>query len=299
MGHVAIVTPSFRGDLERCELLAEGTARFASREHRHVVIVPRRDLAIFRERVGRFGAAVLPEEELLPPLVPVPGSRKWRMTLRGWPVRGWIVQQVVKLAYACHSSADAVLCADSDTCVVRPFDAALTLLPGDRVRLFAEPDNGDGPMHREAYRRARALLALRPKEYTGLGFVGNFISWSPDAARALARRLEETSGDEWRSLLLRQRLLSEYTLYGLFVLDVAGLEATRHLADARKVVTEHWTHDVLSDEALVRFLGSLGERHVAVHVQSKTRYSFDVYARAVRRLWDAAGPGASPAQRAS
>jgi hypothetical protein len=296
MGHIAIVTPSYLHDLGRCELLAEAAARFASAEHRHVVIVPHRDLPVFRERVGRFGAAVLAEEELLPSwLVPVPGSRKWRVTPRGWPVRGWIVQQVVKIAYASHSTADAVLFADSDTCIVRPFDASMNLRPGGRVRFFAEPNNGHSPMHYQWHRRAGRLLGVALKEYSGHGFIGNFIPWVPDAARGLVRRLEETNGQEWRSLLLHERTLSEYVLYGIFVEEVAGLEAVHHVADAQKRVLEYWTQDTLSDEALLRFVQGLGPDEVAIHIQSKTRYSFDVYASAVRRLWESS----SPARRAS
>lgn len=56
----------------------------------------------------------------------------------------------------------------------------------------------------------------------------------------------------------------------------------------RKPVIEYWDTDQLSDEQLLRFVGTLGERDVAIHIQSKARYSFDVYARAVRALWQSA-----------
>jgi hypothetical protein len=286
MPHIAIVTPSFRPDLERCELLAEGIARFASKAHRHVIIVPRRDAALFRDRMDRHGAVVLPEEELLPSwLLRVPFSRKWQLSPRGWPVRGWIRQQVIKIAYACLSTADAVVFADSDTCIVRPFDVGMVLRPGGRVRLFADPADGDTPVHHEWYRRAGRLLGIPAKEYYGLGFVGNLVSWVPDDARAMVRRLEEVNGGDWRWLLLHQRTISEYVLYGVFVQEVLGFEAARQVPEPEKPVIEYWKNDRLSDETLLRFVETLRPEHVAVHVQSKASYSFEVYARAVRSVW--------------
>jgi hypothetical protein len=291
MPHIAIVTPSFLPDLDRCELLAEGVARFASKAHRHVVIVPRRDWAPFQDRMARHGAVVLPEEELLPSwLLRVPFSRKWQLSPRGWPVRGWIRQQVIKIAYACLSTADAVVFADSDTCLVRKFDEGMVLRSGGRVRLFADPADGDTPVHHEWYRRAGRLLGIPAKDYYGLGFVGNLVSWVPDAARAMVRHLEDVNSRDWRWLLLHQRTISEYVLYGVFVQEVLGFEAARHVPEPEKPIIEYWKDDRLSDASLLRFVETLRPEHVAVHIQSKARYSFDVYARAVRSVWASGSP---------
>ena len=209
MPNIVILTPSFRPDLGRCELLAEGVARFASPEFQHVVIVPRRDRAAFQERLAPHGCVVLPEEELLPSwLVPLPFTRKWQVTPRGWPVRGWIRQQVIKISYACFSTADALVFADSDTCFVKPFEADLVLRADGRVRLLSEPGAGDTPMHHEWYRRAARLLGLPVKDYYGRGFIGNLVPWVPEHARSLAQRLEEVNGRRWRTVLLHQKTVA-------------------------------------------------------------------------------------------
>jgi len=289
MPHLAIVTPSFRPDLERCELLAESVERFAATDFRHVVIVPRADLHLFRERVGCFGATVLSEEELLPSwLLRVPLQRRWQLTPRGYPVRGWVRQQVIKIGFAALSTADALLFADSDTCLVRPIGPDLVLRPGGAIRLFADPEDGNLPTHHAWYRGACRLLGLTPEDYTGFGFIGNLVPWAPEVARGLTRRLEEVNGRSWRWVLLHQRTLSEYVLYGIFVQKVLGFEKARTIPDGSKLVLEYWRVDELSDERLRAFVAELTPDQLAVHIQSKARYSFKVFAAAVRAVWQTA-----------
>ncbi|HTP24421.1 MAG TPA: DUF6492 family protein [Anaeromyxobacteraceae bacterium] len=291
MPHVAIVTPSFLPDLERCELLAEGVARFASPEHRHVVIVPRADLPAFRERIERHGAMVIPEEDLLPSwLLRLPLTRKWQLTPRGWPVRGWIRQQVVKIAFGCLSTADVLLFVDSDTCVVRPFDASLMLRADGRVKLLADGE-GNTPRHRPWYHRAGRLLGIPVKDYYGHGFIGNLVPWVPEHVRGMVRRIEEVSGGDWKTLLLHQKTISEYVLYGVYVEEVLGLEASRHVAEATRPVIEYWEGNDLSNERLLEFVGTLASDQIAIHVQSKVPYSFEFLARTVRGLWEQAEAG--------
>jgi hypothetical protein len=287
MPSITIVTPSFRDDLDRCELLADGVARFASGDFRHIVIVPRRDLADFQGRLGRYGVAGVPEEELLPSwLLPVPFSHKWQLTPRGWPVRGWMRQQVIKIAYASLSTADAVVFADSDVCFVKPFDSSLVLSDDGRVRLLSEPGEGDTPMHHDWYRRGYRLLGLPVSDYSGHGFIGNIVPWVPEHVRSMVRRIEAVSGSDWRRKLLYQKTLSEYVLYGLFVEEVLGLQASRHfVSDKARPVHEYWNQDELSDDRLLAFVRTMNPEQLAIHIQSKATYSFDRYARAVRDMW--------------
>jgi hypothetical protein len=286
MPNITIVTPSFGKDLDRCELLAEGVKRFASADYRHIVIVPRRDLAAFENRVGKLGAVVVPQEELLPSwLLILPFTQKWQLTPRGWPVRGWIRQQIIKIAYACLSTADAVVFADSDICFVKPFDASLVLNHAGRVKLISEPGVGDEATHHGWYRRGCRLLGLPVRDYSGHGFIGQLVPWAPEHARGMVRCLEKVNAQEWRWLLLHQKTLAEYILYGLFVEEVIGLVASRHfVSDKARPVHEYWDLDQLSDERLLAFIRTLSPEQLAIHIQSKTTYSFDLYARAVRGL---------------
>jgi hypothetical protein len=59
------------------------------------------------------------------------------------PVRGWILQQVIKLAAVAASGDDAVLVVDSDVEFVRPFTAEMFVRDG-RVRFFRKPNETGG-----------------------------------------------------------------------------------------------------------------------------------------------------------
>lgn len=286
MTKIAIVTPSYSRDLLRCELLAEGVSRFASSEYHHVVIVPRSDRAAFLERVGHFGATVIVQEDLLPAwLAKVPFSQKWQLSPFGLPVRGWIRQQVVKMAYACQSSSDALLYVDSDICFVRPFDASLVVRHDGRVRLLCEPGVGDQDPHHEWYRRSARLLRLPVKDYFGNGFIGPLATWVPAHARGVTQRIEATTRDNWKKTLLHQITMSEYILYGLFIQEVIGVAASRHFVDERpNPVLQHYI-GVLTDQNLLKFLDGIDQHHIAILIQSNAPYSFDLYSNRVRRLW--------------
>src|SRR6202043_921917 len=81
------------------------------------------------------------------------------------PVRGWIQQQVVKLAAIAASEDDVVLVVDSDVEFVRPFTAEMFVRDGT-VRFFRKPNQIDKrlPRHMTWHRVARALLGLPPAE---------------------------------------------------------------------------------------------------------------------------------------
>ena len=139
------------------------------------------------------------------------------------------------------------------------------------------------------YRRAGRLLGIPTKDYYGFGFIGNLVPWVPEHVRGLTRRIEAVMRRDWRSVLLHEKTISEYVLYGVFVQEVLGLQRSRHVAESAKPVIEYWDADVLSDERLLEFISTLGDGQLAIHIQSKARYSFELYARTVRGLWQSAG----------
>ena len=61
----AIVTPSYRGDLERCRILCASIDSFVSRLSTHYLLVEDRDVALFRPLAGPR-RIVVAESELLP-----------------------------------------------------------------------------------------------------------------------------------------------------------------------------------------------------------------------------------------
>ena len=96
-----IITPSFAGDYELCVDLNRSVLAYAPNSVQHHIIVPKSDLKLFSSLAGER-TIVFCEREFLPrSFVKIPGS-KYTLNLRSPvpPIRGWILQQVVKLSAA-------------------------------------------------------------------------------------------------------------------------------------------------------------------------------------------------------
>src|SRR4029453_13032601 len=104
-----------------------------------------------------------------------------------------------------------------------PFDVTLVLRTDGRVRLLSEPGVGHQEPHRQWYRRSSRLLGIPVKDYYGNGFIGPLATWVPEHARAVTQRIEEVSRSRWKTVLLHQKTMSEYILYGLYVQQVLGM----------------------------------------------------------------------------
>src|SRR5262245_45571805 len=156
---LSILTLSFRGDFELCRLLCESVDDFVPDTIEHVIAVPRSDLGLFKA-LANSRRRLITQEELLPGWlrrIPLPGPtlrRVFRLprrniyfTPRPRIVRGWIVQQLMKLRAAATATSDIVLHADSDMAFIRPLKLDLIVRQG-RARLYRKPGVGPDPRHR-------------------------------------------------------------------------------------------------------------------------------------------------------
>ena len=136
-----IITCSYRPDLERCRRLCASIDRFVPRSVFHTVIVPQRDLALF-SGLASGRRRVLAVQDVVPGSYrQLPVSEKLWMDSRGWPVRGWVMQQLVKLSVTRATASELIMFADSDLQFVRPFrldrvyrDGKLRLRPGRKLK---------------------------------------------------------------------------------------------------------------------------------------------------------------------
>jgi hypothetical protein len=275
---VALITLSFRGDLELCRLLCDSVDRHVPEAVRHSLVVPRADLALFASLAGPR-RAVVAEETLLPPWLlklPLPGPR-WRkrlflprrnihLSLKGGLVRGWIVQQVIKLAAAAAARTDAVLMVDSDVAFVRRFDPAALLIDG-RIRLHRRPGAEDTAMHRPWHMAACALLGLQPAGYQGADYIDNLVPWRPEIVRRLLQRIAATSGRHWVDAVTRQRHFSEYICYGIHCDKVLGIAAAGHAGTPDSLCATVWS-EAAAAELAGRSRPVLAAGQVAIGVQS-------------------------------
>jgi hypothetical protein len=291
----AIVTPSYVPDLARCELLAESLDRTAA-DAPHYLIVDRHDYPAFRHLNG--GRRRLIEAEALV------GSRFWRMpgrkpywlSAKALPVRGWIMQQILKIAATEAIPERTLIICDSDDAFFRHFDRD-DILIGSRVGLFDDTFVNDELRRWTA--TARRLLGLAPHEGGYRNYVSQMICWNRETVKALQQRIEISTGMNWQVALARTLSFSEYMLYGIFVREVLGYENTDHTPSAAPLVKTSWGSDLSTDFAIDTFFADFDPKTVAIMVNSKDGIDPARYRHHLERLWKETEESESMRQRSA
>jgi Family of unknown function (DUF6492) len=288
---LAVITPSYAGDLDRFALLCESFDRFAAGDVEHLVMVADHDAALFQP-FATPRRRIIMDSQLLPAWLkrvrqPWNGRSLWISTsLRYpiWPMRGWHIQQIRKLLAARHTTAATLLMADSDTVFIRPVAAANAML-GAATRLFCIPAHIDpaAPGHDRHglwYRGAADLLGLPQPEPPFDDYINNLVTWRRDDAIGLVAHIEKTSRRPMVAALGRYRSFSEYTLYGLYVAHGLGDKAA-HASTATALGHTYWSGDALDDQRLAAFLATMQPEQIAFGVQSFTGTDLSVIRRAL------------------
>ena len=269
----ALVTPSFYLDYERCLLLVDSVRRYLPKTIHHFIIVAESDLELFKDTAGPR-THILVQEDLIPhDFVRVPFSRKWRMSLRTLPIRGWIWQQMVKLSIASRIEADAYMIMDSDCFFVRPFDPHDLIVEG-RVPIFREEKefyqtSSDSQKWAEVARRLLRLPAWRSPY--GIGYVGPGGFWRRDVLLKLREFVSNGRGEnDWLYQVARNITFSEYMLYGVYVDQVLGLATSGHYAFDRHMCHEYWGTSPMNGAELKDFRGQLPDEHFLAMINAKS-----------------------------
>jgi hypothetical protein len=286
---VALITPTYSHDLQRCALLCESVDRHVSAFTNHYLIVPDDELAMFaRFATGR--RQVLPLSQLMPSwLKPLPRfirrhNRQYWWSMRGKPVNGWHVQQFAKIATA-HVIPETVSCVlDSDVVFFRPFDLAEMALP-NLTPLYIRPREVTTALHNHCdwVRSSHRLLALERPSFPANDFIGHIIFWNQQAVRAMTARIEEATGLEWIDALYRAHTISEYMLYGFFVCSDAAL-LRRHRCTTQSLCFSYWGREALAEAALDTMLETVPDRCVAFSSASFNGTSVQDVRAAIERL---------------
>jgi hypothetical protein len=219
-------------------------------------------------------------DALLPAhIVRVPKANLWINLRRPWPpVRGWIMQQVVKLGAATQIDDDVLLFVDSDIEFVRPVSVK-SYQQDDRLPLYRKPDAIGYSMSRHVmwHETARRLLDLPPTSPPLPDYIAAMNAWDRGTALALLDRISEVSGRPWVDAVCGSVHLSEFTLYGVYVEEVLGRTAAEETTGTLPC-HNYWDPTPLDLESASRFMDTLPERDVAVMISAKSRTP-----RAVRR----------------
>lgn len=283
MKRLAVVTPSYGPDSELCRDLNRSVLRWTPEDVQHHIIVPRQDLPVFR-MLANERTTIHDDREYLPPTIRrLPLLNMWINTRRPWlPVRGWITQQLIKLAAAAALDAGAVLLMDSDMVLVAPTD--LTSFQQDgRVALYRQPGavHPGLPRHRQWLESSHALLGLgRP----GPGDLTDYIcwpcAWEPETVRSLLRRVEDVQEVPWQSAVAAQLHFSEMMLYGAYVDGILGGTPATTSSMNSVAYSSEAPLDLEEISALLNRAGAVQ----SVMISAKSGIPYDVRARALQEF---------------
>jgi hypothetical protein len=296
---LAIVTPSYAADFDRCRLLCESMDALADTPYRHYILVADHDLDLFAPLAGP-DRVVIPDAEVLPQWMKAvrrpfdsKGRYVWistelRRQIR--PLSGWHVQQLRKLAVAKLVDEDVIVMADSDSVFLRPFGMA-DFTKGDAVRLYRRPGAITATAnvaydHAAWTRNAAAVLGLPAPPFPADDHINNLVSWRRAHALACLARIEAIGAAPVEQVLGRSAMFSEYQIYGAFAAGPLGM--TGHFDSADALSHTYWVGDALDHARLDDFVAEMEPHQIALCIQSFTGTSVEL----IRRIVRAAKPAA-------
>jgi len=277
MEELAVITPSYALDLELCSDLNESVLRNTPDPVRHYIITPRRDLKLFSHLRGTR-TEVLSVDEVLPwHVLSVPAKNFWLNLRRPWPpVRGWVMQQVIKLQMASQVNADLLLLVDSDVCLVRPVTSDKFRVDGQT--LFYRKDKEVDthlPRHVIWYDVASMLLGVPSAPPPLPDYISPFNVWDRRIVVAMQERVERETGSHWLNAVAGQRHLSEFFLYGVFV-DKALASNVGVLETSSMFCCGYWERTPLDVTEGLRFVQDMSPEDVAVMISAKSGTPLEV-----------------------
>jgi hypothetical protein len=283
---MVVVTPTYAPDMELFSDLHESVLRCFPDDVRHLVVVTQPDVAPFRRFAGPR-CDVLGVGDVLPGSVrALPLTKLWVNLRRPFPpLRGWILQQLVKLAVAVQVRERVVVTADSDIVFIRPVTVE-TFAPGGQVRLFRLDDGVDSSLSRHLRWHAvsRSLLGLPPSPPPPLpDYVTALNSWDRDVVARMLARVEEVTGHGWLEAVGKELHFSECMLYGVYADEVEQASGLVTTADSR--CHTYWGSDPLTVDGAAAMISSARPHDVAYMISAKSYTPLDVRRAAHARVF--------------
>ena len=285
----AIVTPSYKLDFEQCRLLCESLDLFAEGNWHHYIIVGKIDQKLF-STLASDRRSVLLESEVLPSWLHFIckfgklRSGNLYFSWRTGPMFGWHLQQILKLSIAHRLSEDAMLMCDSDMFLIKHIKLS-DFHKNDKLRFFRSTNMPTlGAKAIPAFGiNSRHSLGLSDIEGEECDYVENMIVWHRQTVVDMCHHLEKLHRKNWIAAIYGYRLLSEYTLYGMFVEHIATNKLQFEFQDFCICKTVHYG-PVLNAEQIEEFFSTLEPKHVAVGFQSNIGFAIETLRPHFERL---------------
>jgi len=214
MPRTSFITISYAPDFERCKRLCESFDKFVE-GYQHLIYCPKDHLDLFKELEAPHRKIATYQDILPGRYLKIPFTKKWWLDPTFFPVRGWILQQLLKIASAAMSDSEDVYFLDSDIVFFKNFDPQILLEDG-KTRLYALKTAAPTEEHVAWQSLAERLLDL-PHETFHTDYIGPVLSWKTENVRAMVKRIESVTKKPWHIALGHSYTFSEYLLYGNFV----------------------------------------------------------------------------------
>lgn len=271
----AIITPSYAADYDRCCLLADSIDAHVSNIADHYILVDNEDYPLFANLKAPH-RHIINEADILPDWLHVvrggigSSARKIWWSTKTWPMRGWHVQQLRRIAIAAHIDHDGLLYCDSDMFFVRPFDGN-SLWQGDRLRLYRKPNGITVELeeHNKWLNACSRLLGLPSPTMPHHDYINNLVSWRRDGVLDMCKHIESTTGRDWVSSIGRNKTFSECLIYGCYVDEVLA-ENSGHWPANKGLCLTYWNGEALNKNTLRQFVEQMDHDQYALGIQSFT-----------------------------
>lgn len=246
---VDVIMPVIAKDLPALPLAIASIRRFVRHPIGTIYLVspPSDEL---RRAAGEHGCTWIDERELLPDWI-----ETFEYRVRGQNRRGWIVQQLIKLAGDRLKPSGCFLVVDADCVFVRD----QTFEADGRYRLLY----GDG-YHRPYFATLRRLLEL--PRLASVSFIAHHMLFDTQILAAMRGELEARAGKPWQRAIVdaldpdENSSFSEYETYGNYL-------AARH---PDRVRIQYWHSKYLTRgrlEELDALVGRYASRYNTVSFQ--------------------------------
>ena len=284
MSALAVITASYAPDAAVFDDLHRSVLKYTDPDTVHHVIVPGRDVELFRRYAGAR-CRIWTAADLLPRhFVAIPGVNGWLNLRHPFPpIRGWIMQQVLKLAATARSEAEVALLVDSDVALIAPTRAE-DFSSNGRIRFYRSPDaiTESLPRHVDWHRASCALLGVPERPLPRPDYVSAFNAWSPAVVRGLLARIEQVGGRDWITAFSSRLTVSEFILYGVHVDQVLG-DAAPVQPVTSMLCHSYWETEPLDQSAASAFVEQVGPDDLAVMISAKSYTPLPVRRQALQR----------------
>jgi hypothetical protein len=277
----AIVTITYSGDLALFKDLCASIDRHMP-EITHHVIVDRAERQFF-EPFAQGRRRVHVAEDLF--------QRAWSIRLFKrpyWflpftpPIRGWIWQQLIKIAFAAQAEEQALVMTDSDGIFVRPLRRE-QLIHNGKVRLYRSANGVHASQHARWRQIACRVLGLPISDHKGADYISNIVVWAPAIVREMQARIRKVTHLPWYLSLCWNLRFSEYQLYGIFCQFAEGQHKNMLFLNNVDLCHCSW-HYRLDESDLEDFYADFSAEHVAVLIQSNLDLPAETRGKILARL---------------